>query len=221
MNKKFNANLVGRIWGSNLTKTQHKQWRTCGKKFRPKYPRSKAYLVLDREWRKLVFRKQNVLTFLPRIFFLWFVYGCASSPGCKQHMKVLVWIFSAQYVLEIKLQNVGQHFTSFGRDSLGSHKIFEKSSRNSFFLKFYVRISTKFGTKHDKFQVRRMIIHPRKKSNSFAQKRTFLFALAVMNRYLFPILGDESGAQISAKTQKTQWRTSGKNFIPKYPRSEA
>ena len=36
------------------------------------------------------FRKQNVLAFLPRIFFLLLVYGRASLPGCKKHMKVLV-----------------------------------------------------------------------------------------------------------------------------------
>jgi len=112
-------NLMPILWdesGAQIsTKTQHKQWRTCGKKFRPKYPRSKAYLVPDREWTKLVFRKQNVLTFLPGIFFLWFVYRCASSPGCKQHMKVLVWIFSAQYGPGIKLQKVGRNVKSFRR----------------------------------------------------------------------------------------------------------
>jgi len=36
-------------------------------------------------------------------------------------------------------------------DSLGLHKISEKFSRNSFFLKFHVRISTEFGTKRNKF----------------------------------------------------------------------
>jgi len=86
-------------------------------------------------------------------------------------------------------------------DSLGLHKISEKFSRNVFFLKFHVRISTEFGTKGEKFQVKRMSIRPRKKSNSFTHKRTFLSLLAVMNKFFFPILSDESGAQISAKTQ--------------------
>jgi len=40
------------------------------------------------------------------------------------------------------------------------HKIFEKVSRNGFFLKFHVRISTEFGTKGEKFQVKRMSICP-------------------------------------------------------------
>jgi len=62
-------------------------------------------------------------------------------------------------------------------DSLGLHKISEKLSLNSFVLKFHVRISIEFETKRDKFQVKRMSIHPRKKSNSFEHKRTFLSAL--------------------------------------------
>ena len=91
--------------------------------------------------------------------------------------------FLAQYGPRMKLQKLGRNFTSFGReDSLGLHKISEKFSRNSFFLKFPVRISTEFGTKRDKFQVKQMSIHPRKKSNSFTHKRTFLSALAVMNK---------------------------------------
>jgi len=67
-------------------------------------------------------------------------------------------------------------------DSLGLHKISEKFSRNKFLLKIRVRISTEFGTKRYKFQVKRMSIHPRKKSNSFAHKQTFLPALATMNK---------------------------------------
>jgi len=47
-------------------------------------------------------------------------------------------------------------------DSLGLDKISEKLSLNSLNLKFHVRISTEFGTKRDKFQVKRMSIHPRK-----------------------------------------------------------
>jgi len=62
------------------------------------------------------------------------------------------------------------------------HKISEKFSRNSFFPKFHPRISTEFGTKRDKFQVKRMSIHPRKISNSFTHKRTLLPALAVTNK---------------------------------------
>jgi len=62
------------------------------------------------------------------------------------------------------------------------HKISEKFSRNTFFLKFHVKISSEFGTKRNKFQVKRMSIRPRKKSNSFTHKRTFLSALAVIKK---------------------------------------
>jgi len=66
--------------------------------------------------------------------------------------------------------------------SLGLHKISEKFSQNSFFLKFHLRISSEFATKLDKFQVKPMSIRPRKKSNSFPHKRTFLSALEVINK---------------------------------------
>jgi len=62
------------------------------------------------------------------------------------------------------------------------HKIYEKLSRNGFFLKFHVRISTEFGKKRDRFQVKRMSIHPGKKSNSFTHERTLLSARTVMNK---------------------------------------
>jgi len=91
------------------------------------------------------------------------------------------------------LQKVGQNFSL--------HKISEKFSRNSFFLKLQVRISIEFGTKHEKFQAKRTSIHLGKKSNNFTHKQTFLSAQAMMNKTLLPILWDESGAQISAKTQ--------------------
>ena len=61
-------------------------------------------------------------------------------------------------------------------------KISEKFSRNIFFLKFHVRIFTEFGTKTQKFQVKRMSINPRKISNSFTHKRNFLSALTVINK---------------------------------------
>jgi len=67
-------------------------------------------------------------------------------------------------------------------DNLGLHKISKKFSRNSFFMKFHVTISTEFGKKRDKFQVKRMSIRPRKKSNSFTHKRIFLPAMAVINK---------------------------------------
>jgi len=86
-------------------------------------------------------------------------------------------------------------------DSLGLQKISEKFNRNSFFLKFHVRISTEFGTKRDKFQFKRMSIHPRKKSKSFAHKRTFLSALAVMNKkFIANLVGRIWGSNLSQKS---------------------
>ena len=52
-------------------------------------------------------------------------------------------------------------------DSLGLHKISEKFSRNSFSLKFHVRISTEFGTKRDRFQVETDKYSPRKKIKQY------------------------------------------------------
>ena len=65
------------------------------------------------------------------------------------------------------------------------HKISEKFSRNSFFLNFHVRIYTEFGTKRDKFEVKRMSIQPRKKSKSFTHKQTFLSTMAVMTKKIY------------------------------------
>ena len=48
---------------------------------------------LHPEWTKMVFRKQNVLTFLPCIYFLWFFHGHVSLLWYKQHVKELVSIF--------------------------------------------------------------------------------------------------------------------------------
>ena len=62
---------------------------------------------------KLVFRKQNVLDFLPRISFLWLFYGRASLPGCKKHMEVLVWTFSARYEPRIKIDKSRAKFHMF------------------------------------------------------------------------------------------------------------
>jgi len=90
----------------------------------------------------------------------------------------------------MELQKLGWNFTSFGRGYLGLQKISEKFSQNSFFLKFHPRISTKFGTKRDKFQFKRMSIQPRKKSNIFTHKRTFLSTLAVTNkRFIANLVG--------------------------------
>jgi len=126
------------------------------------------------------------MAFLPGIFFLGFVYGLASLPGCKKHMKVLAWIFFTQYGCRIKTAEIKAKFHKcWLRIALICTKISEKFFQKSFFLKFLVRISIEFGTKRDKFQFKRMSIHPRKKSNSFTHKRKFLSALAVINKNIY------------------------------------
>jgi len=94
-------------------------------------------------------------------------------------------------------------------DSLGLLKISKKLSRNDFFLKLRVRISTEFGTKRDRFQVKRMSIHPGEKSNSFTHKRTFLSARAMMNKkFIANLLGRVWGSNLSQKsidTMKNVW----------------
>jgi len=89
-------------------------------------------------------------------------------------------------------------------DSLCLHKISEKFSRNIFFLKFHVRISTEFGKKRDKFQVKRMSIRPRRKSNSFTHKQTILSALAVMNKkFISNLMGPIWGSNPRQKSVDT------------------
>ena len=89
-------------------------------------------------------------------------------------------------------------------DSLGFHKISEKFSRNGFLPKFRVRISTEFGTKRDRFQVKRMSIHPRKKSNSFTHGRTFLSALAVTSKkFIANLVGRIWGSNLSQNSIDT------------------
>jgi len=87
---------------------------------------------------------------------------------------------------------------------MAEDKISKKFSRNSFFLKFHVRVSIEFGTKRDKFQVKRMSIHPRKKSNSFAHRRTSLSALAVMNKkFVANLVGRIWGSNLSQNSVDT------------------
>ena len=87
------------------------------------------------------------------------------------------------------------------RIALVFNKISEKFPRNSFFLKFHVSVSTEFGTKRDKFQVKRMRIHVGKKSNSFRHKRTFLSGLAVTNKKFIP--NSVGGVQVSNLSQNS------------------
>jgi len=83
---------------------------------------------------ELVFRKQNVLAFLPRILFLWFVYGCASLPGCKKHMKVLVWIFFSAIRTQNKNAESRAKFHKFWlKIAMVCTKFLKKSSETVFF----------------------------------------------------------------------------------------
>jgi len=89
-------------------------------------------------------------------------------------------------------------------DSFGLHKISEKISRNCFFLKFRVAMSTEFGTKRDRFQVKRMSIDPGKESNSFTHERTFLSARAVMNKkFIANLVGRVWGPSLSQNSIDT------------------
>jgi len=89
-------------------------------------------------------------------------------------------------------------------DSLGLHKIFENFSQNNFLLKFHVGILTEFGTKRDKFQVKRMSIHLEKYSNSFTHKRTFLSAMTVMNKkFIANLVRRISGSNLSQNSIHT------------------
>jgi len=84
------------------------------------------------------------------------------------------------------------------------HKISEKLSRNRFFLKCHPRISTEFGTKHDKFEVKEMSIHPGIKSNSCTHKRTFLSALAMTNKkFIANVVGRIWGSNFSQNSIDT------------------
>jgi len=122
-----------------------------------------------------------------------------SDPNTPEYESTCVNFFSA-----IRTQNkIAESRTKFHKFwyRLGLHKIFEKFSQNSFFLKIHVKISTEFGTKRDKFQVKQMSIHLRKRTNSFAHKRTFLSALTVIKN-LLPILWDESGLKSQPKLNR-------------------
>jgi len=108
-----------------------------------------------------------------------------SYLGANNIWKYLCEIFQRNTDPKLRLQKVGEIVEVLVEDSLGLHKSSEKFSQNSFFLKFHVRISTEFGTKRDKFQVKRTSSRSRKKSNSFTHKRNFLSALAVINKIFF------------------------------------
>jgi len=118
----------------------------------------------------------------PYLLFVICLWTCLLTWVKTTYQSTCVDFFSAIRTQNKIAESRAEIWQVLVEDSLGLHKISEKFSRNSFFLKFHVRISTEFGTKHDKFQVKRMSIQPRKKSNSFAHKRTFLSALTVMNK---------------------------------------
>jgi len=120
-------------------------------------------------------------------------------------MKVLLRSLSAQYERRIKIAETRAKFHKLWlRIALVCTKISEKFSRNSFLLQFHVRISTEFGTKRDKFRVKRISIHPRKKSNSFTHKRTFLSALAVINKnFIACLVGPIWGSNLSQNSIDT------------------
>ena len=124
--------------------------------------------------------------------------------GAHSVWKYLCEFFQRNTDPERNCRKQGEISQVFVGGSLGLHKIYQKFSRNSFFLKFHARISTEFGTKRDKFQVKRMSVHARNKSNIFAHKRTFLSALAVMNKKLIVNLAERIwGWNLSQNTADT------------------
>jgi len=85
-----------------------------------------------------------------------------------------------------------------GMIALVCTKFLKNSPGIIFFLKFHPRISTEFGTKSENFQVKRISIPPRTKSNSFTHKQTFLSALAVTNkRFIANLVGRTWGSNLS------------------------
>jgi len=59
-------------------------------------------------------------------------------------------------------------------------KFLKNNFKNNFLLKLCVRIPTTFGTKHDKFQLKRKSLQLEEKIKQF-HTQTFLSTLAVMN----------------------------------------
>ena len=130
----------------------------------------------------------------PYLLFVICLWTCLLTWAQTTHESTRV-NFSAQYGPRIQFRKVGRNFTSF---CLGLHKISEKFSRNRFFLKYHVRISTEFGRKREKFQVKRTSIRARKRSNSSTHKRTFLSAPAVMNKkFIANLVGRIWGSNLS------------------------
>jgi len=73
-----------------------------------------------------------------------------------------------------------------------------------FFPEIPRKNSTEFGTKRDRFQVKRMSIQPGKKPNSFTHKRTFLSARAVMNKkFIENLVGRVWGSNFSQNSIET------------------
>jgi len=63
---------------------------------------------------------------------------------------------------------------------------------------------TEYGTKRDKFQVKRMSIHLGKQSNNFTHKRTLLSALAVMEKKIIAnLVGQIWGSNLSQNSIDT------------------
>ena len=139
--------------------------------------------------------------FFPRIFFLWSVYVRSSLPGCKQHTKVLVWIFSVQCGPRMKLQKLGRNFTISVEDSLGVYKISEKFFQNGFSWNSTQESPLNLGQNGTNFRSNGWVFtHEKNQTVSHTNEPSFHpWQWRIKN--LLPILWDESGAQTSAKTQ--------------------
>jgi len=130
--------------------------------------------------------------------------GVPPYLGANNIRKYLCEFFQRNTGPEKNWRKLGEISQILLEDSLGLHQISEKFSRNGFFLKFRVRISTEFGTKCDRFQVKWMSIHPGKKPYSFTHKRTFLSAWAVMSKkFIANLIGRDWGSNLSQNSIDT------------------
>jgi len=129
-----------------------------------------------------------------------FVYGRASLPGCKQDMKVLVWIFSAQYGPRIKFQKVGRNFTSFGI-ALVCTKFLINSPEIVFFWNSTKESPLNLGQNATNFRSNGWVFTHEKNETVSHPKEPCFQPWQWWIKNLLRILWDEPGAQISSKTQ--------------------
>jgi len=167
MNKIFIENLVGRIWGSNLSQNSiHTMTNVC-KIFRPRVRVNKTGVPKT---------KCPGFSYLYLLFVIC-LWTCVLSRVQTTHESSCV-NFSTQFFnTEQNCRKYGEISQILLEDGLGFFTKFQKN----IFLKFHVKIWTEFGTmRHISRQTDEY--SPWKKSNIFTRKRTFISTLEVMNK---------------------------------------